>query len=156
MWDVCQKSLRRCNIKTNELSFVYLTNIHWVVPEVPGTRNTGRARPGPVLFTFRHQVKDEKQKRRRGTRKTFRSWLKTKSLNKSWGWGEGTVQLYVSWVKNGQNTFLLVSRGFPDGRSISIRGLPATEWMIFLIALFSFFFFFPPNFTMRWWGNFQR
>lgn len=46
-----------------------------------------------------------------------------KSLQK--GEREGTVQLYIS--GHGQNTFLLVSRGFPDGRSISIMGLPATE-----------------------------
>lgn len=95
----CQKSLRKCNIKTNELSFVYLTNIHWVVPEVPGTRNTGRVRPVLYYLLSRHQVKEEKQKRRRGMRKTFQELAEDiKSVEQKPGVGEGTVQLYVSFM----------------------------------------------------------
>lgn len=46
-----------------------------------------------------------------------------------------TVQLYgsVHWAKH---TLLLVSRGFHHGRSISVRGLGATERGVFFIAVF--------------------
>lgn len=42
MWGVCQESLSSFNIKTNQLSLVYLTNTYWVVTEVPGTGKTGQ------------------------------------------------------------------------------------------------------------------
>lgn len=53
-----------------------------------------------------------------------------------------------SWAKH----ILLVSRGFPDGRSISIRGLPATEWFSYSIV----FCFFSPTFYNEVMGKFSK
>lgn len=135
MWGVCQESLSSFNIKTNQLSLVYLTNTYWVVTEVPGTGKTGQCVLDILYFPspskrwktetkggeeggelwgagWRGKITEQKRKKR----KCAASWLS-------------------SWV---EHTLLVVSRGFPHGKRISVRGLWATDRMIFLIALFVF------------------
>lgn len=139
--------MRYSSEKLEELqgNFICLFNIYWVVTKLPGSGNKGWWGESWRGLTFHHKVKRWKTKAKVGEErgKLSGAGWRGKITEQKWEKKELYATLWLSsWAKNASS---LVSRGFPHGRSISVRHFWARV-NDFLIAFCP-----PPN--ILWWGD---